>query len=130
MKFPFGFLFISEREAQLQQELADAKIASLTSEISALKEYVRKCEGLIDHERGRIDSERERADRIADSLFQSNGLPATSATVLAEQQRETERSAEARKTYIDELAEIYGESMDELVEEGLAAPTEPVGSAQ
>lgn len=114
----FGWRLISERELLLKQELHDAKISSLLSELNAAKEYIRKCEGLIDKERERIDSERERADRIADSLFQSSGLPATSATVLAEQKAEDARQADLRKTHEAELFEIYGESMGELVDDG------------
>jgi hypothetical protein len=116
-----GWRLISERELALQQQLHEQKIASLTSELSAAKEYIRKCEDLIDHERTRIDSERERADRIADSLFQSNGLPPTSATVLQEQKTQQADAMEKQKDYMAQLNEIYGDSMDELLDDGAEA---------
>lgn len=117
----FGWRLISDRELDLQRQLTETKIASLTSELSAAREYARKCEALIDHERSRIDSERERADRIADSLFQSSGLPATSVTVIQEQQAQEKIAAASRKTYGDQLMEIYGESMEELTGDDVAA---------
>ena len=117
----FGWRLISERELQLMNQLSNAKIAALDHELELAKEYIRKCEGLIDHERNRIDSERERADRIADSLFQSNGLPATSTTVIADQKAEEAKFAAAQKTHQAELMEIYGESIEELTGDGVAA---------
>lgn len=114
----FGWRFISERELQLRKEITDTKISSLSAELAAAKEYIRKCEALIDKERTRIDSERERADRIADSLFQSNGLPATSTTVIQEQKTAEANGAEKRADYLKELMEIYGEQMDEMTGDG------------
>jgi hypothetical protein len=114
----FGWRLISDREIALQSQITALKIESLTSELHATKAYVEKCEALIAHERSRIDSERERADRIADSLFQEKGLPATSTTVLNEQ-RSVESAADAKRTkQMEDLLEIYGETEQELLEDG------------
>lgn len=113
-----GWKLISERELALQRQLTQTKIESLTSELAAAKATVEKLERLIDHERERIDSERERADRIADSLFQSNGLPPTSTTVVQEQQAQEKDAQKKRENYLAELNEIYGEAMEEMVSDG------------
>jgi hypothetical protein len=122
-----GWRLLRDAELALQRQLTDAKIASLEAELKAAKEYAAKCERLIEHERERIDSERERADRIADSLFQSNGLPATSTTVIAEQKKAEEELAGKRKSYLDELAEMYGDMEHELtpIGEDEVVPEEP-----
>lgn len=113
-----GWRLLRESELALQTQLTEFRIQALTAELRAAKEYSAKCERLLDHERERIDSERERADRIADSLFQFNGLPATSTTVIAEQ-KATEASAATKRTdYMQQLLEIYGETESELVEDG------------
>jgi hypothetical protein len=71
----FGWKLVSEAEIALRAQLSETRIASLAADLRAAKDYAAKCERLIEHERERIDAERDRADRIADSLFQSNGLP-------------------------------------------------------
>lgn len=113
-----GWKLVSESELALRAQLAEARIAALESELKASKEYSAKCERLLDHERERIDSERERADRIADSLFQSSGLPATSATVIHEQQAAEAAATVKRDDYMKELMEIYGETESDLAEDG------------
>lgn len=110
----FGWTLFRDSEVILQQQLTETRIASLSAELQAAKEYAAKCERLLDHERERIDSERERADRIADSLFQANGLPATSVTVIREQKTAEANATEKRSDYMKELTEIYGETMSEM----------------
>lgn len=88
------------------------------SELARQAEYVAKCERLIEHERARIDLERERADRMADAVFQANGLPATSATVIREQQAADAVGAEKREEYMKQLMEIYSETENDLAEDG------------
>src|SRR5271166_3075327 len=102
-----GWKLLREKEIELQQQLTEARIAGLTAELVAAKEYAGKCERLLDHERERIDSERERADRIADSLLQSQGIAATSNTVIAEQKTVTTAVDEKRAKEMQELLEIY-----------------------
>jgi hypothetical protein len=114
----FGFRLIRESELALQAQLTEARIAHITSELQAAKDYAVKCERLLDHERARIDAERERADRIADSLFQSNGLPATSATVIQEQKAAELDASLKRTDYMKELLEIYGETENDMIEDG------------
>ena len=114
----FGWNLISDKEIALQSQLAEAKLAALTAELAAVKAYAGKCERLIDHEREQIASERERADRIADSLFQSSGLPATSTTVITEQKAAESIANDKRVDYMKQLLEIYGETEEELVNEG------------
>lgn len=121
-----GFRLLKNTEIDLQQRLTDARIAALEAELKAAKEYIGKCERLIEHERERIDAERERADRIADSLFQSSGLPATSATVIAEQKHAEFEAADKREDYMKQLADIYGETMDEMIEDGAEPMPEPI----
>jgi hypothetical protein len=122
----FGWTLLRDTEISLQRELMDQRLAALAAELAASKDYAMKCEALIAHERERIDQERERADRIADSLFQSNGLPATSPTVIAEQKAAEATAAGKRTDYMAELMEIYGEMESELAEDDadtLLAPT-------
>ena len=127
----FGWKLIRESEIALGVQLTETRIASLAADLRATKEYVAKCERLIEHERERIDSERERADRIADSLFQSQGLPPTSVTVVAEQKAEQEVAAGKRVDYMKELLEIYSEAESDLLEDGLEpVPQELVETAK
>src|ERR1700728_3376049 len=115
----FGWKLLRDSEIALQRQLTETRVASLAADLRAAKEYIAKCERLIAHERERIDAERERADRIADSLFQSNGLPATSVTVLSEQRDQEEQAAEKRKNFMEELAEIYSETENDLLEDSV-----------
>jgi len=115
----FGWKLLRESEIALQRQLAETQIASLESDLRTARAYAVKCENLIEHERARIDAERERADRIADSLFQSNGLPATSVTVLAEQKIADKKNADDRDEHMKELLEIYGDMENDLVEDGV-----------
>jgi hypothetical protein len=121
----FGWKLMRESELALMQTLADTRLAGVAAELAAAKTYIAKCENLIEHERERIDGERERADRIADSLFQSNGLPATSVTVREEQAAQEVIAGGKRKDHLAELMEIYGETESELSEDG----AEPIPEA-
>ena len=95
-----------------------SQLEALRSELVSAREYAAKCERLIEHERERIDQKRERADRIADSILQSNGLPPISATVIHEQQEQDKILAGQRADYLKQMDEIYGESIDDLFEDG------------
>ena len=114
-----GWKLLRESEIALQVQLTETRIASLAADLRAAKEYARKCEALIDHERERIDIERERADRIADGRFQADGLPAVSETVLREQRAQETIADGKRADYMKELMEIYGETESELLEDGV-----------
>jgi hypothetical protein len=72
---------------------------------------------LVDHERERIDGERERADRIADSLFVSSGLPPASSAGVAEAKAVEVESKIVREDALKEMAEIFQESFDEITAE-------------
>lgn len=122
----FGWALLRDSEVALQRQLTETRVASLVAELNAAKEYARKCEALIEHERARIDAERERADRTTDALLQQNGLPATTATVRHEQQIADDEATEKRKDYAKELIEIYGESMDDLLEDEVEPLPEPI----
>ena len=112
----FGFKLVHE-----------SQLTALRNEIAAAKEYSQKCERLLEHERERIDMERERADRIADSVFQANGLSPASATVVREQEAAEKISAGKRDDHMKELLEIYGEMETDLAEEGDVEPLpEPI----
>lgn len=88
------------------------------SEMAAIATALLQANRLIDHERDRIDLERERADRMADAVFQANGLPATSATVLREQKAAEAAVDEKRTDYAKQLMEIYGETEADMEESG------------
>ena len=114
----FGWKLLRDSEIALQRQLTETRVALLIADCNRKDEYIRKCEALIEHERGRIDAERERADRIADALFQSSGLPATSVTVLAEQKAADNNIADKRATEMKQLLEIYSDMDHELVADG------------
>jgi hypothetical protein len=114
----FGWKLIRESELALQSQLTETRIASLAASLRETQRYAEKCEALLDHERERIDSERERADRIADSLFQNQGLPAVSPMVLGEQRAEAQMADKNREDYRKQLDEIFGETLSDLEESG------------
>lgn len=124
-----GWKLLRNSEIALQELLTETRLAAVAAELCAAKEYAAKCERLIEHERQRIDSERERADRIADALFQSSGLPATSATVLEEQKAREAIADGKREDHMKELMEIYGETESELVEDGAEPLPEELAEA-
>jgi len=117
-------------EIQLEKQLFEQELKALVKELAAAKEYAAKCERLLEHERARIDAERERADRIADSLFQSQGLPATSTTVVSEQKKQTADFVDKVQDFQKQLGEIYGETMDEMVMDGAEALPEELVEAK
>lgn len=114
----FGWKLMHDSELALRDQLTEAKLAALAAELVAVKAYVAKCERLIEHERTQIDAERQRADRIADALLQSNGLPPASVTVVAEQKAADKIADDKRVDYMKQLLEIYSETEEELTEDG------------
>lgn len=103
-------------KTQLRIDLAIEKTRNehLQAEIERLKVYIIKCENLIDHERQRVTDERERADRVNDSLLQQNGLPASTATVRLEQAEQSDKIKSEFERQMKELQEIYSETTEEM----------------
>lgn len=103
-------------KTQLRIDLAIEKTRNehLQAEIERLKVYIVKCENLIDHERQRVTDERERADRVNDSLLQQNGLPASTATVRLEQAEQSDKIKSEFERQMKELQEIYSETTEEM----------------
>ena len=118
----FGWRLVSERELTLTATLADEQIKTAVALQRRAEEYAQKCENLLTHERERIDSERERADRIADSLFVSSGLPPASATGVAEASAARLDADGKKADYMKEMAEIFEESW----EDGALDEEEPI----
>ena len=114
----FGWRLIKESELRLTEQMHENELRVALTLQRAAEEYTRKAENLLQHERDRIDSERERADRIADSLFQSQGLPPTSTTVVTEVKAAEKVSADKLEKYMAELSEIYADQEDELLQDG------------
>jgi hypothetical protein len=114
----FGWRLIKESELRLTEQMHENELRVALTLQRAAEEYARKAENLLQHERDRIDSERERADRIADSLFQSQGLPPTSTTVVTEVKAAEKVSADKLEKYMAELSEIYADQEDELLQDG------------
>ena len=115
----FGYRLVSERELLMIGQIADEQIKTAVALQRKAEEYAQKCEALLDHERKRIDDERERADRIADSLFVSSGLPPASATGVAEASAARLDADGKKEDYMKEMAEIFQESWDDAPEEEL-----------
>ena len=121
----FGWKFVSVNEYRMEMSLRDMEGKNANARANAAEEYARKCERLVDHERLRIDGERERADRIADSLFVSSGLPPASSAGVAETKAEAAKSAIIREDAMKEMAAVFAESWDDInMEETLEESTE------
>ena len=118
----FGYRLVSERELLMIGQIADEQIKTAVALQRKAEEYAQKCEALLDHERKRIDDERERADRIADSLFVSSGLPPASATGVAEASAARLDADGKKADYMKEMAEIFEESW----EDGALDEEEPI----
>jgi hypothetical protein len=112
----FGWRLIRESELAVKEQLHEARLEALRAELYAAKQYATKAENFLDHERERIDAERERADRMADNIFQQNGLPPVSPVVLAEERQANEVSKKNIEDYQKQVAEIFGETLDDLGE--------------
>ena len=113
----FGWTLIKDSELRLMKCFADMELKQAISRALAAETYAKKCEALLDHERERIDNERERADRIADSLFVSSGLPPASSTGVAEAKSIEAESKIVREDALKEMAAIFAESWDEVTAE-------------
>lgn len=120
----FGWRLIRDSELELLKRMHAQEVVLLGEQLRKAEEYARKCEALIDHERARIDAERERADRTIDGYLQTSGLPAVTATVLTEQKEQAKDAAGKQKDYLAQLAEIYGETMQEMNLEEQPEPSE------
>jgi hypothetical protein len=122
----FGWTLIKDSELRLMKCFADMELKQAISRALAAEEYAKKCERLVDHERLQIDSERERADRIADSLFVSSGLPPASSTGVAEAKSIEVESKIVREDALKEMAAIFQETWDETsVEEAFQEDVQP-----
>lgn len=115
----FGWKLLRESEIALQALLTDARIAAIQTQLQAAKAYTATLERLVEHERTRIDMERDRADRIADGRFQADGLPPVSLTVRSEQKAADKTAADAHEAQMKEIVEIYGDMEHELAEDGV-----------
>ena len=122
----FGWTLIKDSELRLMKCFADMELKQAISRALAAEEYAKKCERLVDHERLQIDSERERADRIADSLFVSSGLPPASSTGVAEAKSIEAESKIVRADAMREIAEIFQETWDETSTEEMLEETNGV----
>ena len=120
----FGWTLIKNTEFKLMKDFADLELKQAINRAIVAEEYARKCEKLVDHERGRIDGERERADRIADSLFVSSGLPPASSAGVAEAKAVEAESKIVREDALKEMAAIFQESWDEATAEEVLEGTD------
>ena len=122
----FGWTLIKDSELRLMKCFADMELKQAISRALAAEEYAKKCERLVDHERLQIDKERERADRVADSLFISSGLPPASSTDVAEAKAIEAESKIVRADAMKEIADIFAESWDDVtMEEALQEDVQP-----
>ena len=120
-----GWRLISKREETLQSDLRRETMGALQGQIDRANAYIAKLERLLDHERSRIDDERERADRATDALLLQNGTPPVTATGRRESEAQEEKRAEAEKDYFEQLAEISRETVDTHYDDfGLELPPE------
>lgn len=110
MSLPFRI--ISRREETLQADLKREQLGAMQGRIDHLGAYIVKLENLLDHERQRIDDERERADRATDALLLQNGTPSVTATGRREIEAKDEERAEAAADLDRQLAAIYCETAD------------------
>ena len=121
----FGWRLISRREETLQADLKRETLGALQGQIDRANAYIAKLERLLDHERSRIDDERERADRATDALLLQNGTPPVTATGRRDTEAQEEKRAEAEKDYFEQLAEISRECVDTHYDDlGLELPPE------
>ena len=119
----FGWTLIKDSELRLMKCFADMELKQTVSRALAAEAYAKKCEALLDHERLRIDSERERADRTADSLFVSSGLPPASSAGVAEAKSIEAESKIVRADAMKEIADIFAESWDDMTTEEVLEET-------
>ena len=122
----FGWTLIKDSELRLMKCFADMELKQAISRALAAETYAKKCEALLDHERERIDNERERADRIADSLFVSSGLPPASSTGVAEAKSIEAESKIVREDALKEMSDIFAESWDDITAEEMLEDTNGV----
>lgn len=107
--------WITKTKLRIELAVELTKNASLQREIDRLQAYIVKCENLIDHERERVNDERERADRVNDALLQQNGLPASTSTVRAEQAEIQSKIEDAFEKQRQEFNEIYAETIEDTI---------------
>lgn len=107
-----GWRLISRREETLQSDLKAGAIGALQGKIDHLNGYIAKLERLLDHERERIEFERERADRATDALLLQNGTPAVTAIGHREIQAAEKERKEKDDDFRKQIADIYRETTE------------------
>lgn len=107
----FGWMLVREREVDLEAQMAVLERRAVEAELAKAKEYIATCERVIDIERGRVQQERERADRLNDAILQQNGLPNVTSTGLTEAAIAEEKQKDIRDEQLRQFAEISADQL-------------------
>lgn len=124
----FGYRWVKE-SGIVEKAFHEVVVLNLEERLAELREYVTKCESLIESERGRVETERKRADRQIDRILQQSGLPPVTETTI---QEDAERSSTISDRYAEQLrqeAEIFSETataLDIQLPEGIRDLLKPV----
>lgn len=101
-----------------------------SDEVVVQARYLEMLESELKYYRNRSDSERNRADRLSDSLLIRNGeLPATDLVQGDQAKLQADEELEFTKRQA-ELVEIYGSAMEEMEDQGLELAPEVAAEAE
>ena len=117
MKWPWISRTRFEREMLHNEEVSGLREQANLAELSRLRAYILKLEGLIDLERERYEAERRRADRLQDTLSTQAGLPPATETVLGERALADAAAAEEGKKMARQMKELFSEQTGVLHDE-------------
>jgi ribosomal 50S subunit-associated protein YjgA (DUF615 family) len=98
----------------VQQSTLEALRNELHERVTEHSKYVTFLENEVNYYRDKFDAERARADRANDTLLQALGQLPTTDTVISEQEIRTTKFEKARKTQEEQMAEIFGETLESV----------------
>jgi|SRR6185369_3400046 len=111
-------------KSQLRIDIArlQAQLEGMTLQLRQREEYITKLEHLLDHERDRIDAERNRADRASDALLQQNGIAPITELGVAKSEASNEAAQAEMQELRDRVGQFYAESLDDLESDAEISP--------
>jgi len=99
-----------------------AQLEGMTLQLRQRDEYITKLERLLEHERERIDFERNRADRANDLVLQQNGLPPITELGVQKSEASAEEAAKEMKELRERVGNFYADAIDDIDSDEMISP--------
>lgn len=114
MRKIFGYAILSQHEIELQQKLSAQEKIGLEERLSVQTERANKAYQEVEYYRRKFEESQERADRQLDVFMTSVGMPEVTTTGRNEAAAAQQKKDDLQVKRDQELAELYGETMNTL----------------